>query len=293
MSRHRWLRFAGCLLVLSLFSPSAVVRAQPGAQPKPRTEQTGCKGVIKEVVGPKIIKVGNDTTSEWLVAMPEQAKDVHLTGKALPGWLIPGRIVRFTAPFDAKGRATEPIAKLDVIELRPQRQGEMPEMIGILPAGAVGDAGGAGGGGVGTGGVGGAAAGGRRPNVGRAKEQGGNYRVVGELQGVKNREIVVMVATVPTKVTAELKENAEISVDIADYTQLQVGDAVEVTGWCYPQNPAQIQATSLTIKAKQALGTEPAEKPAKSGSKSSTGRTKPKPKTTKTTKTKEPDKLPF
>ena len=69
-----------------------------------------------------------------------------------------------------------------------------------------------------------------------------------------------MVAAGPFMLRGELKEDAEISIDIVDYRYMQIGDEVEAHGWYYPQVPTQIQSTKLTIKAAQPLGTALDEK---------------------------------
>lgn len=292
MSSPSYLRAMVCLatcLLLPAMAVAQVPRARP-ANPRPAsgTETATIKGKVKAKQG-DVIQVGDDTVKQYFVKLPEEAQQIHLTGKALASWLKPGLMVRFVAAVDAKGKLQDPLHKLDVIVPRsPQRQGELPELPGVYPAtafGAVGGADAAAAGGFGAGG-----GFGEKPAVGRAKEQGGTFKVIGQLTALKNGEFAV--TTGQMLLRGELKDDAEITVDIADYRYVQIGDDVEAYGWYYPLEPALVQATKITIKAVQPLGTAPDEKlsPKPDGKPRTEGRTKTK---KPRGKGKDADQLPF
>ena len=115
--------------------------------------------------------------------------------------------------------------------------------------------------------------------------------MIGQLTALKNGEFAVVAGQVMLR--GELKEDAEISVDIADYRHLQIGDEVVAEGWYYPQVPNQVQSTKITIKAAQPLGTAPDEKlsPKPDGKPRLDGRTKAKLKSK--VKGKDSGQLPF
>ncbi len=287
-------------LVTSLLIPAWVAaqgfqRGGNRALPRPAvgTETTTIKGKLKAMSG-DVIQVGDDTINQYFVKLPGEAQQISLTGKALASWLTPGLLVRFVATVDAKGKIQDPVHKLDVITLRPPvRQGEVPEQPGVFPATAFGGGEAIGGGDVpAAGGVGAGGGAGKKPAAGRSKEQNGTFKVIGQLTAIKNGEFMVA-AGQQFMLRGELKEDAEISIDIADYRHMQIGDEVEAHGWYYPQVPTQIQATKLTIKAAQPLGTALDEKlsPNPEGKPRPDGRnkTKVKPKV----KGKDTGQLPF
>jgi ribosomal protein S16 len=237
------------------------------------------KGTIKAISG-SVVQVGNDTTEQWFVKMPGEAQQIDLVGKAQASWLKPGLMVRFIASFDAKGKAQEPVHKLDIITLRRPKQGELPELPGLYPTTAFGA------------GAAAAAAGagfGEKPAPGAAKEQGGPLKVIGQLTAIKNQGFAV--STGQMLVRGELKDDAEIKVDIADYRWMQVGDAIEAHGWYYPQLPGQVQANRVTITAAQPLGSAPAEKTLSKPEAKTRPETRPKGRVK--SKVKEADPLPF
>lgn len=257
-------RTAICLVTAFLIPAWAAAQGFQRGRTTPRpasgTETATIKGKLKAMSG-DVIQVGDDTTNQYFVKLPGEAQQISLTGKALTSWLKPGLFVRFVATVDAKGKVQDPVHKLDVITLRPPaRKGELPELPGVYPATAFGGAGAFGGGdGPGAEGFGAGAGPGKKPAAGRSKEQSGTFKVIGQLTALKNGEFAV--AAGPMLLRGELKDDAEISVDIADYRYLQIGDEVEAQGWYYLQLPAQVQATKLTVKAAQPLGTAPEPKP--------------------------------
>ena len=267
------LRTAACLLTLAIWPV--------GLHAQPKKESLQIKGTIKAAQG-DIIHVGNETTSEWYVKLPADPQNIFLTGTALPNWLKPGMAVRFVAQFDAKGKAQDPVHKLEVFTPRKPREGEMPDIPGVFPTTAFG----AGAGGDAPAGPGVGAA---KPGpAAKAKDQGGTYKAVGQLTAVKGREFIVTAGQL--RLGGELQKDVEISVNIGDYRYMKVGDAVEIGGFYYPPNLAQVQAERITIKAAQPLGTAEDEKPAKPGLKPRTdNRTKPKSKG----KSKGTEDLPF
>ena len=252
-------------LVTSLLIPAwAAAQGFPRAgraipRPAAGTETATIKGKVQAMSG-DVLQIGDDTIKQYFVKLPGEAQQISLTGKALASWLKPGLLVRFVATVDAKGKIQDPVHKLDVITLRPPvRQGEMPEQPGVYPATAFGGGEGLGGGDAPAAGGFGAGGGGKKPAAGRGKEQSGTFKVIGQLTALKNGEFMVAAGQIVLR--GELKEDAEISVDIADYRYMQIGDEVEAYGWYYPQVPAQVQALKITIKAAQPLGTEPEPKP--------------------------------
>ena len=125
-------RIAVCLLAcglscLSLASAAAQNQRgqnqrgqnQRGAPQKPAqapTLRTTAK--IKGIRG-NIMLVENDEKKQWMVAMPTEARNITLAGKAVPGWLKSGMGVRFEGEFTARGQAKEPIKLLNVFTILP------------------------------------------------------------------------------------------------------------------------------------------------------------------------------
>jgi hypothetical protein len=297
MSSRSRSRMLVCLVTSLLIPAWAAAQGFPrGGRVMPRpavgTETATIKGKLKAMSG-DVMQVGDDTINQYFVKLPGEAQQISLTGKALASWLKPGLLVRFVATVDAKGKIQNPVHKLDVITLRPPaRQGEVPELPGVYPATAFGGGGALGGGDApAAGGIGAGGGFGEKPAAGRGKEQSRTFKVIGQLTGLKNGEFAV--AAGQFMLRGELQEDAEISVDIADYRYLQIGDEVEAYGWYYPQVPAQVQATKLTIKVAQPLGTAPDEKlsPKPEGKPRLDGRTKAKVKSK--VKGKDSGQLPF
>lgn len=239
-------------------------------QAQPKKESVSIKGKIKAVQG-DVIHVGNDTSSEWYVRMPAEPQNVFLIGTAPPTWLQAGMFVRFVAQFDAKGKAQQPVHKLDVFTPRKPINNEPPELPIMSPTTAFGAA---------AGGDATEGAGAKPAPGGRGKDQqAATFKVVGQVTVYKNRELTVRTMTPrgePALVRAEVKKDAEISVNIADYRLMKAGDAVDIGGYYYPPNLVQIQADRITIKAAQPLGAADDEKPTKPTKPGTKVRPKPK-----------------
>ena len=234
----RTILFASLSLLLlgSIVSPA---RAQ-GKLPPP-TESARVKGLIKAMEGNLMQVIPENSKDLILVQMPAEVQHIKLTGKALAAWLSPGLTVRFIGRFDMRGKAQDPIRKLDVITLRKPVPGEAVELPGVYPQ-------------IETEGGGGAfdgAGAGVRPKP-RGKEPGGMFKVIGQIMAVRNNQL--MVGTGAMNVMAEIAQDAEITVEIGDYRFAAVGDAVEVDGKYYLQAPNQIYANRVTIQSCATVG---------------------------------------
>jgi hypothetical protein len=223
------------------FEPMGEGPRRPHAKLPPPSESARVKGTIKALEGNLMQVIPENGKDPILVQMPAEVQNIKLTGKALAAWLSPGLTVRLIGRFDLRGKAQDPIRKLDVITLRKPVPGEVTELPGVYPQ-IEADAGG--------GAFDGAGAGGRGKS--RAREQGGTFKVIGQITAIRNHQM--MVSTGAVNVMVEVAQDAEIAVEIGDYRFASVGDTVELDGGYYPQAPNQIYARRVTIQSAQPLG---------------------------------------
>lgn len=251
---------AGCWLLTFWCVPVAVGQGQPifqeGGIVLPREserKEIRTKGKIQGING-SVMQVVGEQAVPFLVKMPEEMRNIHLIGAAHPGWLKQGMLVRFIGEFDPAGKCQAPIRRLEVFTFRPPRPGDPVSQVGVfrLPAEAP---------------------------VLQAKDEAARpapmpapntarFRIVGQLGGFKNGQIAVAAGS--TMVQATLAADAEIVVDVADYSLAKPGDEIEIEGWYYPQIRNRVTANRVTIQSVQVMGAvvrgdQPAETPAKPG----------------------------
>jgi hypothetical protein len=234
--------FSFCLTATVLLAIHGTAAAQefgdwpkPAPAPKPEGEvtQVKIKGQIKGARG-DLVYVVNEEGAQWVVKMPAEPRQIRLVGAAVPAWLQPGMLVRFSGQFDQNGKPQAPIKRIEVFTYRPPREGQTPEKPGVFLESAVS--------GIGLF---------QDPNAAAASKIQ-SFIIIGQLRGLKKGEMMVAAGAVPVRV--ELAEDAEIAVDIADYRWARIDDEIELSGWHYPLIKTQVYATNVTIRSANPIG---------------------------------------
>lgn len=239
-------------LLLSIWSGIAAGQGQPifqeGGIVLPRESERReirTKGKI-QAINADIMQVVTEKGVPFLAKMPPEPQNIHLLGAAQPHWLQAGMLIRFVGEFDRMGKSQAPVQRLEVFTPRPPRPGDPGMQFGVFrlanaqPPAVEGPA---------TPVLPPAAA----PAVSAAVPETARFRIVGKLAGVQNSQIAVAVA--PTiMVQTALADDAEIVVDIGDYSLAKPGDEIEIEGWYYPQLPHRVTANRVTIRSNQVIG---------------------------------------
>jgi hypothetical protein len=253
---------AGVVLVLAFgapingqFGPATTPKREP-LRPQGKVETLRTTAKIHGIQG-DVLFVVDEEGQRWAVKMPSEVQDLHLVADAHLNWLRPGIMVRFTGEFDSKGKAQAPIDKLEAFTLRQPRQGEIPERVGVFREDAFG---------------GGELFAGEGAD-GQSEGEVTSYVVIGQLRGLRDGEMFV--AAGPALVRTPLAEDAKLSVDLADFSWVRVGDEAEIVGWYYPYLKGRAQATRLTIRSAKPIGFVPKEEPDKATPKPPTTQKKP------------------
>tara|TARA_B100000809_G_scaffold20539_1_gene18130 strand:+ start:183 stop:842 length:660 start_codon:yes stop_codon:yes gene_type:complete len=89
-----------------------------GTCAQPRKKSITTKGEIKSMQ-PPIIEMSNKSGKKWLFKVEAQPQDIVYRGSADPRHLKPKMLVQFSARFDNKGSALEPVNDILVFSMRP------------------------------------------------------------------------------------------------------------------------------------------------------------------------------
>jgi hypothetical protein len=230
-SRSRWLWMSVAIFGLTIGTvgaPSAWAQyGMPGMIPyTPRTNRTNnpysnsnstlnrgpqpFQGTATiTAVGSQGLEVTDATGKTWKLA-PERNCVIEVTGTADSDFLKPDMLVRFTAQFDKKGKATSPVNELEIIS--PQ-----------------------------------AAMGSIKQEVNGKKEAGESVSgaIIGHIKSIKNNQLTVQ--NTNGTFTAELGPNPSIKVNLSDFHLAQPGDKVDATGEYSPQGLAGAKEMRITL----------------------------------------------
>lgn len=240
------MRWTLALLMLALVVPGAALAQNRPGGPEQQRERVMATGTIK-AIAPGRVHVVNDEGDQWLVAIDPKA-EVVVTGMATPGFLRPGMFVRFTGKFNRKAEALEPLGKLIVFTPRApepmQREREvfdpaaaeaarglfktdepMPQRKPVKTA---------------------------RPAKPAKPPEIVDVATSGAVVGMRSGKLQVRGAEGTFKF--ELKDDAELTLDINDYRLAQVGDKIDIEGWSYAADKTQVLANRVTIRLKETVG---------------------------------------
>jgi hypothetical protein len=190
-------------------------------------------GKLKGVGPGGVLQVQGDKGEQWLVAVEARPQDISYQGSSTQAFLRPGMLVQFNASLDKKGEAQEPISELKVVSQR------MGIQLGLQAGGSAG-----------------AGLFNSADDEGKKKKKvrtDASYQVTGTLRSIKDGKIYVAAGTT---VKAELTNNCQVSIDVADVSLAREGDTVEIGGWRYANQANQLYARNLTITADKPLGSD-------------------------------------
>ncbi len=233
---------------------------QPGfkqpTQRGPKLDKFEADGTLVGMVRGRIMLQTITNQRWWIHFKPDTV--VYVRGKAEADFLRPGLCIQFDAEIDRRGRSQEKITHLTITTPSVSHpMGCWPE--GTLMPG-MGPAAGGGAAGFGAGNVAPAKPARTKPPATQ------RYTVHGQISKLKNGKMTI-VAPGGTKVEAELGENVDIDVAIADVSVARAGDRVTVKGGMPKQmamlRPGMIgnaQANAVEIELQKPL-TGPRKKP--------------------------------
>jgi hypothetical protein len=244
----------GLLVILSSACPTPLwaQNARPGV-PEPKREPIRAAGTIKGAAN-GIMQVTTAAGDQYLVKLdpnikPTNPTQITFSGKADPSFLRPGLLVRFTAKFDKRGRAVEPIELLDIVTQRDGMQ------LGFTPDGGISTA---------SSGLFQEAKPEKPAKQTKKAPPPDNISavVIGPLTEAKNGKLTINVGGKQLK--AELAENAKIHFDFGDLSLIKPGDKIEFQGFTYAGVKQQVVANHVTIIAAEPLKIERKKGPASS-----------------------------
>lgn len=224
----------------------AVAVGSEAAAQNEKKEYLG-KGSIGEL-GPEGIQFNDAEGKTVLVGINRGKTKVTVTGAAEPGFLSPGRVVRFSAAMTNKGFVEEKIKELSVIETSDVvRVGAQPD---LSPG----------------------------EDLKEAEKKGPvTWIVIGPIRTFKNNQLQVNAGGKAIK--AELADDCKITIDVSDFTIAREGDEISVEGTVFQEGqrvgdittPTQVLGAKVEITLSKPL-TAPSKK--KGGAKAKTPKKK-------------------
>jgi hypothetical protein len=206
--------------------------------PLENRENVEITGTIKQI-GPGVLQVVTEAGDQWLVRLEGRPQEMRLSysAKAEPGFLRPGMLVQFAGTINKKGQLQEKLDSLIVTTLREGIEvGVYPEAAGGIAGELFSDA---------------------RPEEkgkkGRQKPEAVPCRVTGTIAKI-SRAGELTVSGRNATVTAQLAEEARISVDMNNLSLAQPGDSVEIRGWHIKNQKGQAWSREVSVSAANVLG---------------------------------------
>ena len=215
---------------------------------------TNSAGTV-ETVGQGGIGITTKSGQTINVAVTPATK-VRLTGEATPDFIKPGFAVEFTAEVDKKHIVAEKVTVLTVVTLTAERGAglfaEESASASAVEQDDFGFAAGKGGGGANAAAAEKDAKKAEKHKPAAAIQLPGTCVVRGTVRSCKAGKLVVAIDHGVVK--ADLADNAQIAVNMADISQAKKGDAVTARGRSVRQGQQRmVQAESVTIKAAEPL----------------------------------------
>jgi hypothetical protein len=160
-------------------------------------------------VGSLGLEVTDANGNNWKLAQEKNCL-VEVTGTADPSFLKPDMLVKFSAQFDKKGKATAPLNELEIISPQAAMSSMKAEINGKKGAADAVDG-----------------------------------PVIGHLKSIKNNELTVQ--NTNGVFTAELGSNPSIKVNVSDFRWAQPGDKVDAKGYYTQQGLAYADEIKITL----------------------------------------------
>lgn len=225
-----WMTMAMGAVIISIGgAPSAwaqyVMPGMPGIMPySPRTNRTNTNNpnsttnrgpqpfqgtATITAIGERGLEVADVNGKTWKLA-PDKNCVIEVTGTADPDFLRPDMLVKYTAQFDKKGKASAPLNELEIVSPQAAMSSIKQEVAG-------------------------------------KKEAGDNFNgaVIGHIKSIKNNQLIVQA---PNGVfTADLSPNVSVKVNVSDFRLAQPGDKVDATGEYSPQGLALAKEMRITL----------------------------------------------
>ena len=241
------MRLTGSLVLILLLTASLSAQDRPG-----REARVSGTGTITKLA-PGVLEVESSEGDKWIVAITPRA-EVSVSGTASPEFLRPGMLVKLSGTFNRKGEAVEPLKTLTVFTPRPQpRQPQRPEEpvnpeLNAIAKGLFQS---------------------NEPAPPPKKErpmrpvrtkppEEVDVSTAGTLAGARGGKL--QVRTPGGVLKFELTEDAEVSLDINDYSVARPGDRVNLEGWYYQGDKTKVVANRLRITLSEPLGVAKDEK---------------------------------
>lgn len=205
--------------------------------PQDLRENVELAGALKQI-GPGVLQMATEAGDQWLVRLEGRPQEMKLSfsAKADPSFLRTGMLVQFEGTVNKKGQLQE---KLDLVVVTSLREGIE---VGVYPEVARGQ--------------GSDLFGDDKPPE-KPKKQGRvdavPCRITGYLTKIsRTGELTVNCRN--ATVTADLADEAKVSVDVNDLRLAQPGDKVEVRGWYIKNQKGNAWSREVSISAANVLG---------------------------------------
>lgn len=210
------------------------------------------EGKLEGVAG-NMLRLQSEDGTHYMVMLAGNTTLAY-DGTAEPEFLMPGLMVRFTAPFDAKGMPHGEVTELEIFRPAKQRRMSREQMQdqtpGIYPV--------------------------SKENEDKDKKQDARsrrrrkpepplpagvqkFRIVGQIRGVQDSKLQIAAGNRPVMI--QLAKEPKIAVASGDTQFCMAGDAVSVSGLSNAAQPELIKAESIEIKGEQPLGKDIKQNP--------------------------------
>ena len=282
---HRFL--LGLSLVSAFSIPAIALGQQRPPRPKPEVQPISLDGTVYAVARGQIQM--KTTDSKPYQVYVQQGAQIRLLGSATPDFLKPGMAVEFVGDLDKTGKTNKEVDQLTIYTVTERSSGLFPETAatpkptltkGKGPAAAVpagpdpgiaadpatkkrhGKQDDAGGNDLFGGGAGGGAA----PGAGKTQAPKITLPAVctvrGQIKSVHGNKIM-LTAGRGKMVTADVADNAQIDVNMADYAFAKTGDGISIKGMGMKGQPiASAQAITINCANPLSGNKKPARKTA-------------------------------
>jgi hypothetical protein len=231
-SCSRWLTAS---LALLLAAPALAQR--PPEVPQDMRENVELAGTLKQL-GRGVLQIATAAGEPWLVRLDGRPQEMRLSfvGKADPSFLRSGMLVQFEGTVNKRGQLQEKLDRVTITSLREGIEvGVHPEATGGNTAGLFSN---------------------DEPEEKPKKQprpDAVRCRVTGFITKISRKGELTVNCRNGT-VTAELGEQAQISVDLTDLRLAQPGDKLELRGWHVKNQKGTVWSREISIAAANVLG---------------------------------------
>lgn len=230
-----------CLVIASASVWLASAALAQGQAAGANRQNFNLKGSLVEMQRGLLKVAAEADKKEYIVKLPNEVEQIRYSGQAVKEWLGGGMFVRFDVQMDEKGKVLGAVKQIEVFMPDPKLPNTPDNMKnnvpGVYPLSVPGAE--------------------DLFSDDKKKVVIKSYRVVARVGGVNKGKMLAVAGS--NRLQVELDENVAINISVPGVDFFQVGDAVTVAGFVYPDQPGWVEGSRVTVVGKEPFGQKPAK----------------------------------